>query len=72
MPCHGYAIKYADLVALSFHPVKNIIEGAFLQRATISCKGSRMQNSWSWYYEMRHLEIIIECQSLLVFHNFVK
>jgi dTDP-4-amino-4,6-dideoxygalactose transaminase len=68
---YGYAIKYADLVALSFHPVKNITTGeggAILTNDTKHyrllkslrshgvVKNSKMFKKYGpWYYEMRYL-----------------
>ena len=68
---YGYAIKYADLVALSFHPVKNITTGeggAILtndpkhyrllksHRSHGVVKNSKMLKKYGpWYYEMRYL-----------------
>lgn len=68
---YGYAIKYADLVTLSFHPVKNITTGEGGAILTNSFKFSKylkslrshgvIRNKYitkkfgSWYYEMRYL-----------------
>ena len=68
---YGYAVKYADLVSLSFHPVKNITTGEggailtnnnkyskilkYLSSHGVVRNAKMKKKNGPWYYEMRYL-----------------